>query len=216
MTATTLSSVTLKTLENYRSAAAQTVAAYRQGSHRLLGLVNGALENSVYPRTAKLAPRATQRLDQARGKASEIVVKGIDALADRTEQLIDRGSSAAAAQLGKVAALTAGIDNEVLANGLQTAARLAVPGAQVVLAVSGRLAEGASALAGAAGVRPLRSTARKATRKTAPVARKAAPVARKAKVGAKSVTQRVRKVVEAEVAAPARKRRAPRAVSTPA
>ena len=78
MTAQTLSRVTLQTLENYRTAATQAVVAYRLGGHRLVGAVNGALKNGVYPRTAKMAPRATERLNEVRGSVSKIVVKGIE------------------------------------------------------------------------------------------------------------------------------------------
>lgn len=209
MTAPTLSRVTLETLENYTNAATATLVAYRLGSQRLVGLVNGTLENSVYPRTAKLAPRTTQRLDQARGQVSDLVVKGIARVTERSVEAVERGSAVAAAQWKKAARFAAGIDNETLASGLQTAARLALPGAQVALVVSGKLAEGAQALAGAAGARKPRAAAKKAARKAT---RKAAPAARKAV----AKTPRVRKAVQAEtaavaaVAAPARKRRASR------
>ena len=63
MTTQTLSHLTLQTLDNYRTAANQAVVAYRLGSHRLVNVVNATLENSVYPRTAKLAPKATRRMN---------------------------------------------------------------------------------------------------------------------------------------------------------
>lgn len=177
MTHSTLSSVTLQTLENYRHAAARTVVAYRLGGKRLLSAVNGALENTVYPRTAKIAPRATERLNRVRGNVSEVIVKGVDTVAQRSEQAIEFGSEAAAAQVSKLAKLAAGIHSPRVAGSLQTAARLSLPAANVALAVSSRVAQGANALADAAGARPVRSVARKtaaiAKRRTAPAARKA-------------------------------------------
>jgi hypothetical protein len=210
-----LSGVTLQTLNNYRTAATQAVVAYRLGSHRVVDMVNGALQNNLYPRTAKVAPRATDRLDEVRGNVSEIVVKGIDVVAERTEQAIDFGATTAAEQVNKVAAFAAGIENETVAQGLQAAARLTMPGAQVALAVSGKLAEGANALADAAGARTVRKAVRKATagakRQVASTRRKAAPTARKVEAAVKTVKRRVTRVakaVEAEVAKTPRRARA--------
>ena len=186
----TLSHVTQQSIENYRKAAVQTVTAYRLGGHRLVGAMNGALQNGLYPRTALLAPRATDRMDEVRGKVSDIVVKGIDQVAEGAEKAIELSSSTASSQLNKVAQFAAGIDNDMVANGLQTAARLSMPGAKVALLVSTRVAEGATLLADAAGARPVRKTARKAVRK-------AAPTVRKAKATAKVATRRVAKVVKA-------------------
>jgi len=199
MTTQTLSRVTLQTLENYRTAATQAVVAYRLGSHRLVGVVNGALENNLYPRTAKLAPGATERMNEVRGNVSDIVIKGIDQMAERTEKAIDLGADTAAAQVAKVADFAAGIDNEMVVNGLQTAVRLSMPGAKLALVVSGKVAERAEALVEAAGGKPVK----KAMRRAGAVAkRKTAPVARKAKATVKTVAKRTRKAVVEVVEAP--------------
>ena len=190
MTPQTLSTVTLQTLDNYRNAASHAVVAYHLGGKRLLGLVNGALESRVYPQTAKIAPRATERLNEVRGNVSEIIVKGADQVAQRTEQAIVFSSDTAAAQVSKIADFAAGIDNSLLANGLQAAARLTMPAAQVALAVSSKVAQGANALADAAGARPVVSIARKAA---AGAKRRAAPVARKAQATVKTTAKRVAK-----------------------
>ena len=193
MTPQTLSTVTLQTLDNYRIAATRAVAAYQLGGKRLLGLVNGALESRVYPRTAKVAPRATERLNEVRGSVSEIIVKGADRVAQRTEQAIVFSSDAAATQVSKIADFAAGIDNSLLANGLQAAARLTMPAAQVALAVSSKVAQGANALADAAGARPVRNMARKSQNVAAGAKRRAAPVARKAQATVKTTAKRAAK-----------------------
>jgi len=181
MNTQTLNGVTLETLDNYRTAARQATAAYRLGSHRLVSVINDVFANSVYPRTAHVAPQTTVRLEEVRGSISEAVVKGVDAIADRTAKAIESGSSVATAQLIRVSELTAGIDNPLVVNGLQSAARLAMPGAKVALVVSSKVAQGACALADAAGARPIR----KATRKAAAGAKRAvASGVRKAKVAA--------------------------------
>ena len=184
MTTQTLNHVTLETLKNYQAAATQAVVAYRLGGHRLVGAVNGALANSVYPRTAKVAPRVTVRMDEVRGNVSDVALKGIDQVAERAEKAIELSSTTAAAQWTKAAAFVSGIDNEIVANGLQTAARLMLPGAKVALAVSSKVAEGADALVVAA--RPARKAA-------APAKRSAAPVARKAKTALKTEARRAAK-----------------------
>ena len=162
MTTQHLSHVTLETLENYRHAATQGVLACRSGSRRLIGAVNGALEQRVYPRTAKLAPRATEFMNEVRGSVSQTVIKGLDQSAARAEAAIKFGATSAGTQVNKLAQFAAGVDSPAVANGLQTVARLTMPGAKVALAISGKVAAGAIALADAAGARPVRSAARKA------------------------------------------------------
>jgi len=197
MTTQTLSRVTLQSLENYRTAATQAVIAYRLGGRRLVGMVNGALKNSVYPRTAQLAQRATDRMNEVRGNVAEIVVHGIDQVAERAEKAIALGSTTAAAQVTKVAAFAASIDNELVATGLQAAARLTMPGAKAALVLSSRVANSANALAGAAGARPLRKAVRKAA---AGAQRKAAPVARRSQATLKTASKRIAKAARAPVA----------------
>ena len=162
MSAQHLSHVTLETLENYRHAATQGVLACRSGSRRLIGAVNGALEQRVYPRTAKLAPRATEIMNNVRGNVSQVVIQGVDHSAARATSAIEFGAATAGTQVHKLARFAAKVDSPAVANGLQTAARLTLPSAKVALAISGKLAAGAVALADAAGARPVRSAARKA------------------------------------------------------
>lgn len=190
MTAPTLSRVTLQTLDNYRTAAQRAVVAYRLGGHRLVGVVNGALQTRVYPQTAKVLPLATERLDEVRDNVSGVVIKGIDQIALRTEKAIEAGSSVAAEQVTRAARLASNVDNPMVANGLQTAARLTMPGARLALVWSSKVAEGADALAQAAGARPVRRAVRKAT---ASAKRKAAPVTRRAQSAAKAAGTKARK-----------------------
>jgi hypothetical protein len=184
MSAQYLSHVTLETLENYRTAAARSVVACRSGGHRLIGAVNGTLERSVYPRTAKLAPRATELMNDVRGNVTQIVVKGLDQTAARATSAIEFGAHSAGTQVNKLARFAARVDNPVVANGLQTVARMTMPGAKVALAISGKVAAGAIALADAAGARPLRRAARQAAK--APIAK-----ARRTGVAAKKAVKKV-------------------------
>jgi hypothetical protein len=161
MNAPYLSHVTLETIENCRTAATQGVLAYRAGSHRLIGAVNGALERSVAPRSTELAQRATALMNTMRGSVTQIVIKGLDQTTAHAATAIEFSAYAAGTQLNKLARFAAQAHNPALANGLQTAARWTMPGAQVALAISGTVAASAVALAGAAGAHPARRTARK-------------------------------------------------------
>ena len=188
MTSQYLSHVTLETLENYRTAAARSVVACRSGGRRLIGAVNGALEQRVYPRTAKLAPRATEFMNEVRDNVTQIVIKGLDQTAARAATAIEFGANTAGTQVNKLARFAAKVDSPVVANGLQTVARLTMPGAKVALAISGKLAAGAIALADAAGARPVRSAARKAAAAPRRVAKRAtqavkAPLAKARRTG---------------------------------
>lgn len=200
MTTQTLTRVTLKTLDNYRAAAEQGVAAYRFGTHRLVGAVNGALRTRVYPRTAEVAPRATERMDDARETVSKFVLQGVDRVTRNTEKVIEAGAETAAGQVTRISRFASGIDNTFIANGLQTAAKLTMPGAKLGLTVSGKVAEGAAALAeAAAGPRarkPAAAVRAPARRKTATtvkaVRRRAAKVAKTTKTEATKVGRAMR------------------------
>ena len=197
MTSQHLSHVTLETLENCRNAATQGVLAYRSGSRRLIGAVNGALEQRVYPRTAKLAPRTTEFMNGLRGDVTQIAIKGLERSATRATKAIELGATTAGTQVNKLAQFAAAVDNAVVADSLQTAARLAMPGAKLALAISGKVAAGAVALADAAGARPLRSAARKAAaapRRVVKRAAKAAPAQARAmgRAAKKAVTRAAR------------------------
>lgn len=188
MSTQTLNHVALQTLSNYRAAAHSTVGAYRAGGHRLIGLIDGTLQGQLYPRTAKVAPRATERLDAVRGNVSAVVAKGIDQTADGTEWIIAMGVNAAEAQLNRVAGLAADIDNKMVATGVETAARLSLPVAQLALTVSTKMASRAAALADVAGRTP-----------AAEVAATAAKAVKRAKRAVKTAVRRTKPEVKAAV-----------------
>jgi hypothetical protein len=193
MTTQTLSRITLETMANSRTVATQMVAAYGAGSRRLVQAVDGALQTRVLPRAAKLAPQAGQRLDALRDSVNSTVIKGIDRAVAQSEQLIVRSNGFAVTQVDRWADRVAGLDNALLASGLQTAARLTLPAAQLVLVVSGKAAEGATQLATAAGAHPVRRAVRKAAtsgrRSTAKGVKSAQTLATKAKGATKATTK---------------------------
>jgi hypothetical protein len=187
MSQQSLSSVALATIENYRNAANQAARAYYAGSKRLIGALNNGLEKNVDSRTSKLAPQFTSTMQQVRDRVTEIAFKGIDAVSLRAEKAVDLGSDGAAKQVTKLAEFAAGIENTMVANSLQTTARLSLPSAKLALAVSGKVAEAADALAHAAGSKkaPVAATVKRQARRAAQGARTAAAKSKKAVVRAK-------------------------------
>ena len=182
----TLSGLTLNTVENYRVAAIQGLAAYRAGSHRVLNAIDSAFERILVVPVAKLTAAGADRLNDARSTMNSLAVKGIDSMADRTSQVIEMSLDTTATQLNKVADLAAGIENTIIANTLQTVSRLSLPGAKVAQAVSGKVADGARALAGRVAGNPVdrkiaavRKSVKTAVQAVAqPAARRAARVAK--------------------------------------
>jgi hypothetical protein len=189
MTTQTLAHVTLETLDNYHLAATQAVAAYRAGSERLVRVMSDAVELQVVPRAAKLAPKAAERMDVLRSNVSTIVVKGLDQVVEGAEFALGRGHEIASAQLNKAAEFTAGVENATVSNGLDAAARLSLPLAKLALTVSGKVAEGATALAGAAGATALGEMKKTARRAMTSAKRRAAPAVRQAKAAGQRARQ---------------------------
>jgi len=184
----TLTRVTLNTVEHCRIAAKQFVLAYRLGSQRVIGKLDGALANTA------VSPRITG--------LTGWVAKGVEQVAERSTQAIDFGAHTAAAQLSKAAKLVKGVDNEMLANGLQTASRLSLPTALALLAVAGKAAAGADSLVKA--VQPTKKPAKRAVRPTRPAVKAAVKPA--AKPVAKPVKAAAKPAVKAKPVRPAAKK----------
>ena len=105
-----------------------------------------------------------------------------------------------------VAAFAAGIENPIVANGIQAAVRLSMPGAQVARVVSGKLGDGAEALSRVAAGKPA-TPARVVKTAEPPVVRARRTVARKTrpiKAAASRTVAAARKSAVATKAAVAR------------
>lgn len=182
MTRQTLRAVTLETVATASKAAERTVGAYRAGGHRLVSVIQQRVTAPAADRTQPYAPRLAAALRRTGTQAGSLADKGIDAVSDRTEQVIGATAAGVAAQVRRVAQLAEGVDNRVLASGLDAAARVALPGAQAALALTERLADGAEKLSKAAGVKtgraarkPTRAAISQAKAKAKPARRAAAP-----------------------------------------
>ena len=205
MTTQNLSSISLKTIENYAHAGSLAVDAYRAGSHRMIVAVNSRLDKNVYSRTATVVPHLTNALVQVRDSLSEVVARGVDSIGSGANMAIDLSSSTAIKGVKQASKFAEGVESRVAAKGLASVARLTLPSAQAAHALSVKLLEGAGKLPGtkkrASRVVKATSTVKKAAaRSKAAVVREvaAAPVAVKAaaKTARATVTRAKRKVAE--------------------
>ena len=153
MTPTTLRAVTLKTVANYTHVAERTLAAYRVGGQRLIAVVQRGLDTAAARSPAPLAGL----LRSASGRAGRVAGHGLTAVSQRAGQVIDLSSNGINRQLRRAAGWIEGVENTAVQNSLQAVARISLPGAQVALALSERVAAGADKLPG----QPLRKASRR-------------------------------------------------------
>ena len=222
MSQTTLRSVTLETVANYRQVAEHTVGAYRASGHRLLAVMTRNVDRG----TRRIAPRLAEALLQTSTKVGDVAARGIDTVSTQTERVIDMSSAGVSARIERVADLVEGIENRYIATGLQAAARISLTGAQAALTLSEKLAAGVDKLAtvvggkrarGTKAVSRAKSAVKAARRATAPAKPRAAkPVATVKAVKVEKLVKAVRapvKRVKAVVAKPVVKAKAPRRVA---
>ena len=182
MTPTSLRAVTLKTVANYHHAAERAVGAYRLGGHRLIVAMRQGVDRAARRSAQRFAPRVVAVIQRAGERVGSLAAKGLDAVSSRTSRVLELGSDSVRSQVERVAKLAGGVDYPVVANGLQAAVRFSLPGAQVALALSERVAAGAAKLETvAAGPRSTRAkAAAQRVRRTAVPGRSTGKIAAKA------------------------------------
>jgi hypothetical protein len=197
MTQASLRTVTLKTVANYHHAAERAVGAYRVGGHRLIVAVRQGVDSAARRSAQRLAPRMVAVIQRAGERVGSFAAKGLDAVSDRTTRVLEIGSNGVRSQVERVAELAGGVDYPVVSNGLQAAVRFSLPGAQVALALSERVAAGAAKLESvAAGPRSTRAkAAAQRVRRAAKPGRTVAKAAAEVQADAKAVGRRTAKSV---------------------
>jgi len=146
MTQTSLRTVTLETVDNYRQVAEHAIDAYRAGGHRLLSMMSRSVDRAAARGAERIAPRWAAALRKTSSKVTGVAAKGIDSVSAQTERVVELGSAGVSAQVSRVATLVEGIENRYIATGLQAAARISLSGAQAALTLSERLVAGADKL----------------------------------------------------------------------
>ncbi len=199
MNQTKLHSVTLQTVANYRQAAEHVVGAYRVGGHRLLAVISQRLDQAAHLGAGRIAPRLAAALRRANSNVNGYAGKGLEMVSKGTERAIEVSSAGITAQFSRVAKLAADLDNSLVANGLDAVARISLPGAQLALTLSEKIANGADKLetvtAGKRSVRAKAASGRKSVKRAATSVRK--PAAKPAAKVQKTVVDEAAKVVKA-------------------
>lgn len=192
MTQASLRAVTLKTVANYHHAAERAVGAYRLGGHRLIVAMRQGVDSAARRSAQRFAPRMVAVIQRAGERVGSLAAKGLDAMSSGTTRVLEIGSDGVRSQVERVAELAGGVDYPVVSNGLQAAVRFSLPGAQVALALSERVAAGAAKLETvAAGPRSTRvkATAQRVRRAARP-GRSAAKAAAEVQADVKTVSRR--------------------------
>ncbi len=152
MTTTTLRAVTQQTVANCAQAAARALGAYQAGGHRLIRSMQSGVDMAARQGAERLAPRLAAAVRRASGRVGTLAAQGLDALSSGTGRAISASHSGVRSQVNRIADLAAraeGADNRLLSGGVQSAARISLPGAQAVLALSQVVAAGVAKLPGA-------------------------------------------------------------------
>ena len=214
MTNTTLRSVTLQTVANYRHAAERTLRAYRHGGQRLISVLRSSVDQVAQRGAEPYVPGLAAALLRATGNLDTLANQGLASVSERSSRAIAASADTVTAQVKRVATLAGGVDNRLVAGSLGAAVRFSLPGAQVALALSERVASGADKLADVV-AGPMPKKAKKtAARRSAKVSAVEAVVA-ETKSAARRVKAKVVKVADSvadAVDAPAQPAKAVKAV----
>lgn len=201
MTTTSLRTVTLQTVANYHHAAERTLRAYRSGGQRLIAAVRQGVDQAAQRGAEPYVPALAAALRRAGDNLGQLANNGLDSVSERTSRVIEAGADGVRSQVRRVADLAGGVDNKLVAGGLQAAVRISMPGAQVALAVSERVASGADKLADLAGATRAKRAAKAAGKRVRRAKADASDVVAEVQAEVKTAVRRTRKATAKAVEA---------------
>ena len=190
MTTTSLRTVTLKTVANYRHAAERTLRAYRSGGQRLIAVVRDRVDQAAQRGAEPYVPALAAAVRRAGDNLGQLAHQGLDAVSERTSRAIAVSADSVSSQVKRVAELAGGVDNKVVATGLQAAVRASLPGAKLGLVLSERVASGADKLADVAAGAQAKKAAKTAGKRVRRAQAEATDVAAEVKAEAKTAVRR--------------------------
>ncbi len=209
---TSLRTVTLQTVANYRHAAERTLGASHRTGERLIAVMRDGVERAARVGAEPYAPALAAALSRAGDNLGTMADQGLVVVSERASRAIAAGADGVVNQVERVADLIEGVDNKIVATGLQVAVRVSLPGAQVALALSERVASGADKLAEVAGATSATGRAARAAGKRMRRAKAdAAEAVTTATAGARRQVRRGRAAVESATETVARAVKAPKA-----
>lgn len=137
---TTIVSLSQQTVHLYADAARAVVGAYRDGTERLLGRVEGRLQNGLGSDRFAVSAQLKQSLVDAERQIAGLVRAGLQGVAAAADQIVNATVSVATTGVNTVAAAGAQVSQSLPGNTVEFLAALNLPAAQLSHDVAARVA----------------------------------------------------------------------------
>lgn len=143
MSTSSLSAVSLETINLYASAAKSIVGAYRTGTTRALQGLEGRLAGGLNSESLRISAALKSSLLAVEQQIASLVHGGVEAVATAYTRAIDTAATAATTGVSSVAAAGAQLKNSLPGNTAEALITLQIPGAQLSRDLAERVAEAA-------------------------------------------------------------------------
>jgi hypothetical protein len=184
-----LSTVASAVIESYGNTAINMINAYRVGGERVIGFFDQRFETAVNAGASRLSDELRTNLIDTEKRISGYYTRGLHFGTERAESAVNTAVELASKGVVRMAANAERFDQATNLGALDMINRVALPAAQAVSEVVGRMEEGSSQLAKKVAGKPavVKTAVRqaKAVKKT---------VAKKATIAKKAVAKTTRKV----------------------
>ena len=146
MSTKNLSTVANDVIESYGITAINVINSYRFGGERVIGFLDQRFESAVNRGAARLSKRVRDSLIGTQQRVSVYTTKGLHFGTSRAETAVGVAVDLASKGVGLVAANAERFDNASNLDALEVLNRVALPAANVVSQVVGRIEQGSSEL----------------------------------------------------------------------
>jgi hypothetical protein len=183
-----LSTVASAVIESYGNTAINMINAYRVGGERVIGFFDQRFETAVNTGAARLSDELRTNLIDTEKRISGYYTRGLHFGTDRAESAVNTAVELASKGVDRMAANAERFDQATKLGALEMINRVALPAAQAVSDVVGRLEEGSSQLAKKVAGKP--AVVKAAARQTKAVKKVVAKASKKATAAKKAVTKK--------------------------
>jgi hypothetical protein len=183
-----LSTVASAVIESYGNTAINMINAYRVGGERVIGFFDQRFETAVNTGAARLSDELRTNLIDTEKRISGYYTRGLHFGTDRAESAVNTAVELASKGVDRMAANAERFDQATKLGALEMINRVALPAAQAVSDVVGRLEEGSSQLAKKVAGKP--AVVKAAARQTKVVKKVVAKASKKATAAKKAVTKK--------------------------
>jgi hypothetical protein len=187
-----LSSVASAVIESYGNTAINMINAYRVGGERVIGFFDQRFEAAVNTGAARLSDELRGNLIDTEKRISGYYTRGLHFGTERAESAVNTAVELASKGVDRLAANAERFDQATNLGALDMINRVAMPAAQAVSEVVGRLEEGSSQLAKKVAGKP--AVVKAAARQTKAVKKVVAKASKKAVTAKKAVAKKTRTV----------------------